>query len=142
MRYRKVLFASTVHSSPSNACLGNYKENTVFTAYEREITLAKLAMQCRNFQMSFSWLERAHVLAQRSTTRHCYVHWLMLVVGWRQSDYREVVGQLPRIFAAAMFSKVWVPLGNTGRARISAFRPMPVPPDLRRWFSPGGRSDL
>ena len=113
----------------------------MFTAYEREIALAKLAMQCRNYQMAFSWLERAHVLAQRSTARHTHVHWLMLMVGWRQSDYREVVGQLLRIFAAAIFSRLWVPLGNTGRARISAFRPMPVTPDLRRWVSPGGRAD-
>lgn len=114
----------------------------MFAAYEREIALAKLAMQCRNDQMAFSWLERAHVLAQRSTARHCYVHWLMLVVGWRQNDYREVVGQLLRILAAAIFSKVWVPLGNTGRARINAFRPMPIPPDLRHWFSRGRHPDL
>lgn len=113
----------------------------MFAAYDKEIALAKLAMQCRNYEMSFSWLERAHVLAQRSTARHCYVHYLMLVVGWRQSDYREVVGQIPRILAASIFSKIWVPLGNTGRSRISAFRPMPVPLDLRGWFSPGGRPE-
>ena len=42
-------------------------------------------------------------------------------------DYREVAGQLPRIFAALLFSKIWVPIGNTGRSRVSAFKPMPVP---------------
>ena len=36
-----------------------------------------------------------------------------------------------RMVAALLSSRVWVPLGNTGRARVSAFRPMPVPPDLR-----------
>jgi hypothetical protein len=55
----------------------------------------------------------------------------MLVAGWRQRDWREVVGQLPRMLASILFSRVWVPLGNTGRARVSALKPMPVPEDLR-----------
>jgi hypothetical protein len=49
-------------------------------------------------------------------------------------DYREMLGQAPRIIAAVLFSKIWVPLGNTGRARISAFAPMPVSPGLQRLF--------
>jgi hypothetical protein len=65
------------------------------------------------------------------TGRHTYVHWLMLVAGWRQRDYREVGGQIPRILASLLFSRLWVPRGNTGRARVSALKPMPVPEDLR-----------
>lgn len=107
----------------------------MFAAYEKEITLAKLALRCRNYDECFIHLERAHVLAQRSTARHCYVHWLMLLAGWRRHDYREVAGQIPRILASALFSRLWVPTGNTGRARISAFKPMPVPVDFRHFFS-------
>jgi hypothetical protein len=30
-----------------------------------------------------------------------------------------------------VFSRIWVPIGNTGGARVSALRPMPLPDDLR-----------
>ena len=107
----------------------------MFEAYNKEVSLARLALQCRNYSMCFVYLERAHVLAQRMTCRHAYVHWLMLVTGLRQQDYREVVGQLPRMLASVLFSRLWVPHGNTGRARLSAVKPMPVPLDLRQLFS-------
>jgi hypothetical protein len=55
----------------------------------------------------------------------------MLVAGWRRGDGREVVGQVPRMLASVLFSRLWVPRGNSGRARVSAFAPMPVPADLR-----------
>ncbi len=54
-----------------------------------------------------------------------------VVAGLRRSDTTEVVGQVPRIVAAILFSRIWVPRGNTGRARVSALKPMPVPEDLR-----------
>ena len=52
--------------------------------------------------------------------------------GWQVRDWREVAGQLPRILAALLFSRIWVPLGNTGRARVSAFQPMPLSAELKR----------
>ena len=78
------------------------------------------------------WLERAHILGQRLALPHARAHWLMLCAGWMLGDWREVLGQLPRIAAALLFSRIWVPLGNTGRARVSAFRPMPLSEELRR----------
>lgn len=104
-------------------------------AYGAEVSLARLALRCSNYGVCFAHLERAHVLAQRMTGRHTYVHWLMLVAAARRRDYREVLGQLPRMLASALFSRLWVPRGNTGRARISALKPMPVPEDLRHLFS-------
>lgn len=100
-------------------------------AYREEVSRAREALEGGQFEACFVHLERAHVLAQRMTGRHTHVHWLMLVAGWRQRDWREVVGQLPRMFASILFSRVWVPRGNTGRARVSALKPMPVPEDLR-----------
>ena len=97
--------------------------------------MARLAMQRGNDEVCFVRLERAHVLAQRMTGRHTYVHWLMLVAGLRRRDYREVVGQVPRILASVLFSRLWVPRGNTGRAHVSALKPMPVPEDLRHLVS-------
>ena len=104
-------------------------------AYAEEVSWARLALQCRNYEVCFEHLERAHVLAQRMTARHTHVHWLMLVAGWHRRDYREVAGQVPRLIASVLFSRLWVPHGNTGRAHVSAFKPMPVPADLRHLFS-------
>jgi Protein of unknown function (DUF3703) len=42
----------------------------------------------------------------------------------------EPLGQATRIVAAALFSRIWVPVGNTGRANVSAVKPMAIPPDL------------
>jgi hypothetical protein len=55
----------------------------------------------------------------------------MLKLGASMGDFREVFGQLSRILAASVFSRIWVPIGNTGRANVSAMKPMPIPDDLR-----------
>lgn len=81
---------------------------------------------------ALAWLERAHILTQRRPWLHARSHWLMLRAGWQQGDVREVLGQMPRILAALLFSRIWVPIGNTGRARVSAFQPMPISEELRR----------
>lgn len=99
--------------------------------YEDELSRAREAGAAGNFELCFVHLERAHVLSQRMTVRHTHVHGLMLVAGWRRRDWREVVGQVPRLLASLLFSRLWVPKGNSGRARVSAFKPMPVPADLR-----------
>jgi hypothetical protein len=113
----------------------NPKEPSVNIAYAREISLAQDALSRRDHAVCFAHLERAHVLAQRRTLRHTYVHWLMLRAGLSQRDYREVIGQLLRMIAAVLVSRIWIPLGNTGRARVSAFKPMAVPADLRKLVS-------
>ncbi|MCY1559859.1 hypothetical protein D9M68_969370 [compost metagenome] len=66
----------------------------------------------------------------------------MLQAGWMERDYREMLGQVPRILAALLFSKVWVPEGNTGRARVSAFRPMPISAELKQLLQGERRGGL
>jgi hypothetical protein len=107
------------------------EDRIVPDAYEKEVSLARLALMSRDFDTCFAHLERAHVLSQRMTIRHTHVHGLMLVAGMRRRDCREVMGQVPRMLASVLFSRLWVPRGNTGRARVSALKPMPVPEDLR-----------
>lgn len=101
-------------------------------AYEREVQHADEALKRADFETAFRHLERAHVLAQRMTVRHARIHWRMLVAGLQCGDLREVVGQVPRIVASILFSRLWVPRGNSGRARVSAFAPMPVPDGLQQ----------
>lgn len=93
--------------------------------------MACAARDVGDFDAAFHHLERAHILGQRSTRLHVRSHVGMLGVARQRRDAREFAGQLTRIVAAAVFSRLWVPVGNTGGANVSATRPMPVPPDLQ-----------
>ena len=100
---------------------------TLRIAFEAELAAARAATTPAS---TFRHLERAHVLSQVHTGPHVRVHGLMLQHAWRQRDWREVAGQLLRIPAALLMSAIWVPIGNTGGANVSAIRPMPLPEDL------------
>lgn len=106
--------------------------NTIAEAFEKEMAQATRESKDGNLCQAFARLERAHILGQRATRLHVRAHIGMLRIGWRRGDLREVVGQVMRIVAAATKSRIWVPLGNTGGANVSPFRPMPVPSDLAR----------
>lgn len=59
----------------------------------------------------------------------------MLKIGLTGKDAKEVFGQILRIiavFPASLFR--WVPVGNTGRANVSALKSMPIPDDLIKYF--------
>ncbi|ODS62546.1 MAG: hypothetical protein ABS41_09335 [Arenimonas sp. SCN 70-307] len=100
-------------------------------AFTHEWNQARAARLAGDLDRAFHHLERAHILGQRHTRRHIQSHLGMLHVGWLRSDLREMAGQLARIVAATLFSRIWVPVGNTGGANVSALQPMPVPPDLQ-----------
>jgi hypothetical protein len=84
------------------------------------------------FSTAFTHLERAHVLGQASTVEHVRVHAAMFGWALRRHAAGEVVGQAWRIAGAALKTWLWVPVGNTGGAGVSGFKPMPVAPDLQR----------
>jgi len=100
-------------------------------AYLSELAAASAALQAGDHERAFHRLERAHILSQRHTLCHVRVHWLMLELGIAIDDWREVFGQATRILAAMLFSRIWVPAGNTGRASVGALKSMPIPDDLR-----------
>ncbi|MFZ1803640.1 MAG: DUF3703 domain-containing protein, partial [Nitrospira sp.] len=81
----------------------------------------------------------AHILGQSFPIEHARSHWWMLKVGWRRRDFVEIAGQLPRILGALLFSRMWVPIGNTGGARVSPFKSMPIPEDLQTLLDKYGR---
>lgn len=109
------------------------------SAIRNEWKQSRQARLAGDDQRSFAHLERAHVLSQRLTLMHVRTHLAMLAWGWRRRDVREVLGQLSRTLAAACFSRVWVPLGNTGGSNVSAFKPMAVPADLEAVLRDSGR---
>ncbi|HEU5408711.1 MAG TPA: DUF3703 domain-containing protein [Nitrospira sp.] len=100
-------------------------------AYNAEMTAAVSRYHAGDFRLAFSHLERAHILGQSFPIEHARTHWWMLKVGWRRRDFVEIAGQIPRIVGSLLFSRMWVPSGNTGGARVSPFKSMPIPTDLQ-----------
>lgn len=83
-------------------------------------------------------LERAHIVAQPLPLEHMRTHVVMLRFALAARDPREAGGQMLRIVLAVLGNLVGrLPAGNTGRARISAFAPMPVSPDLEQFVEGG-----
>jgi hypothetical protein len=111
----------------------------VRTAFADEMQRAAAARNSGDLDTAFHHLERAHILGQRSTWLHLRSHVAMLRIGWQRRDTRELIGQFTRLVAAALFSRIWVPVGNTGGANVSALRPMPLPEDLQRLLAGGPR---
>lgn len=108
-------------------------------AYEGEMTTAITRHNAGDLQLAFSHLERAHILGQSFPIEHARAHWWMLKVGWKRRDFVEISGQIPRIVGSFLFSRIWVPKGNTGRARVPGFKPMPIPEDLQALLDKYGR---
>ena len=81
-------------------------------------------------------LEAAHVLGQTRLAPHLRVHDLMLALAWEAGDWREVSGQLFRIVLVPLGHLTGrLPLGNPGKADVSAFKSMPVRPELAHLIS-------
>lgn len=100
-------------------------------AYINEAGLAKAAFTAGDLVGAFSYLERAHILGQPWGGAHSWTHWMMLRIGWRRGDGREVRGQILRLAAGGILSLVgWLPVGNTGGANVPSRTPMDLPTDL------------
>lgn len=107
---------------------------------DREIESASRLSRKGDTASAFRHLERAHVLGQAVTLEHARVHWLMLKIGWRKRDWREIFGQVFRFVGASTKTPLGIyPEGNTGGANVSPFQPMPIPEDLRRLISEAKR---
>ncbi|ALH79237.1 MULTISPECIES: DUF3703 domain-containing protein [Sphingopyxis] len=104
-------------------------------AIATELALYRRAREACDIGAAWHHLERAHILSQPLMWFHLSSHVEMLKFAISRGDIRETFGQLFRIglvpFGALMGR---LPIGNTGRARVSAFAPMPVPEDLQRYM--------
>jgi hypothetical protein len=108
-------------------------------AYDAEMTTAARLYDAGDLPLTFSHLERAHILGQSFSIAHARTHYWMLRVGLRNRDIVEILGQIPRILGALLFSKIWVPIGNTGGARVAPFKTMPIPHKLQVILDQHGR---
>jgi Protein of unknown function (DUF3703) len=109
-------------------------------AYDREMKAATEAYDDGSLDKAFFHLERAHILGQSFTWSHVRAHRWMLKVGWRRRDLTEIVGQVVRILGALSFSRIWVPVGNTGGAHVPPFRSMPIPEEFQPLLTRRGRT--
>lgn len=82
-------------------------------------------------EAAWDLLSAAHIVGQTDFRMHCRVHWAMLAFAAKTRDGGEVLGQLFRLGLVPMghlFQRL--PLGNIGRANVSAFQSMHVAPRL------------
>ena len=106
-------------------------------AYGQEADHAKIAFAAGNLTEAFYRLERAHILGQPWPGAHSWTHWMMLRIGLRRRDGREVRGQILRLAGGGLLSLLgWLPAGNTGGANVSAYKPMNFPDDLALFGDP------
>jgi hypothetical protein len=99
---------------------------------DQEVKLVDKALSLNDLDSAFRHLERAHILGQSITYEHTRVHILMLKIGWRRKDWREIFGQIFRIIGASTKTSIGIyPRGNTGGANVSPFKPMPISEDLQ-----------
>ena len=106
------------------------------TAFLEELRVARRAEQGSDLARAWHHLERAHVLSQSFAWPHVRVHGRMFAFAWRRRDWRELLGQIPRVLLAAPGS--WTgraPQGNTGGARVGIFTPMEIPAELQAVLS-------
>jgi hypothetical protein len=139
--------AAAQPSRPAPIHAGRFQEQPMSSFGQRirpvvqsELDAARHARSLHDASGEFAHLERAHVLSQADTLQHVRVHAAMLVWGVRQRSAREVIGQLVRIVGAATKTFIGlVPHGNTGGTNVSAFRRMPIAPDLQRLIDAADR---
>ena len=76
-------------------------------------------------------LEWEHILSQPYMGAHLASHWHMFRYAIELGDAREAAGQAMRFLLVPLGSLTGrLPAGNNGRARVSAFEPMPMPSAL------------
>jgi Protein of unknown function (DUF3703) len=91
------------------------------------LRLLQRALGSTTLEHRWDYLSAAHIAGQTVMRLHCRTHLAMLNQALDESDWREACGQLLRLLLVPMGHALnRLPMGNTGRSRISAFAPMPV----------------
>ena len=89
------------------------------------------AQAASSTEQAWLHLEAAHVVGQLFFRPHLLTHAHMLRLSFRTRDWPEVAGQLVRLALVPLgHLSGRLPLGNPGRATVSALKPLPVRPEL------------
>jgi Protein of unknown function (DUF3703) len=110
-------------------------ESTAFVAFDPHTfeQLYRAFLRVDRNELAHAWhlLEALHVLGQTRLVPHARTHGLMLALALRTRNLTEVNGQFLRLLLVPLGHLLGrLPLGNTGRSNVGAFRPMPVAPEL------------
>lgn len=108
-------------------------------AFAQRLADGYAALRSGQRERAQNLFEEAHVLGQTHTIRHTRSHWAFVRWSLRFGDWREAIGQVPRLFAAVLFTWLWVPLGNTGSTRMGPFQRRPIPSALQAHFEDTAR---
>jgi Protein of unknown function (DUF3703) len=115
---------------------------TLETAYATEIAAYREARTANEKLRAWHHLERAHILGQLRFGLHIRSHLQMLGYAIALKDGREIVGQVVRLALAPLGNLTGrLPIGNTGRAHVSAFVPMEIPEELQRQIKDAGAAN-
>ncbi len=99
--------------------------------FDHLLALAREATEQGDIEQAWEFLADAHIVTQPWALPHVQAHYAMLMLGFRTGSPQEVLGQLARIVLAAPGSLSGrYPVGNSGRANVSAFAPAPLRSDL------------
>ncbi len=85
----------------------------------------------KNTTSPWDYLSAAHIVGQHQIGLHLRSHVCMLRLGMHQRDWPEAAAQIFRMALVPlghMFNRL--PVGNTGRADVSAFATMALPEQL------------
>ncbi len=107
--------------------------------YKTELKAYQVELIDGNLQNAWKHLERAHIIGQRYPYTHSYVHWKMLLFGFKIKSIKEIAGQIPRLFVGGVKSFVGkVPVGNPGGSNVPPLKSFPIEPDLLEIFEQAG----
>lgn len=99
------------------------------TWWIRPVTLLSRRINPRRWLL----LEAAHVVGQTQLVPHGRVHALMLTTAYNGGDWSEAMGQAFRLALVPLgHLSGRLPLGNTGRSNVSAFKPMDITPEIHQ----------
>ncbi len=105
--------------------------------YRLELDSYRAEFKKGHLQVAWRHLERAHILGQPWPREHSHVHMIMLGFGVRIKNWREVLGQIPRLLIGGVKSFVGrIPVGNTGGVNVPPLRPMEIPEDIKSLMQP------
>lgn len=103
--------------------------------FSAELEFYQYYLNHGHLQQAWRYLERAHIVGQAYPWQHSYIHWKMLLFGFRIKSAKEILGQIPRLLVGGVKSFVGkIPVGNTGGANIPPLKPLPIPADIDAIF--------
>ncbi len=104
--------------------------------FEQELKSYQIECLRGNLKKAWRHLERAHILGQKYPYAHSLVHFKMLQFGLMIKNWKEVLGQLPRLFFGGVKSFVGkIPLGNPGGSNVPPLESFPIDKELLEMFN-------